>query len=252
MLKRFFSIAAFVVLAISCLLTPTRLQAQGLNVGYTDHGIIILNMPRYQAIQEELQQEYMGSQEALQSLYVDYQEDVEKYEKQAPLLSAESRATREQELLQKQQDIQDAATRKDEELAKMQADKMQPLLDQVQDAIDSVAQEKGLDIVLRAQVGTEPLILYVDKSKVVDITLDVARRLGIDVSEAEAPTSCSNQLIANVFVNIGRLLRGLPFLFIQKMVMFWDILMCRCILTKTPCIKQVNESLINEYEEAGD
>ena len=86
----------------------------------------------------------------------------------------------------KQQDIQDAATRKDEELGQLQAEKMQPLLDQVQDAIDSVAQEQGLDIVLRAQVGAEPLILYVDKDKVVDITLEVAKRLGIDVSEAEA------------------------------------------------------------------
>ena len=101
MLKRIFSIATFSVLAISVLLTPEQLQAQGLKVGYTDHGIIILNMPRYQAIQEELQQEYMGSQEALQSLYADYQEDIEKYEKQAPLLSAESRQAREQELLKK-------------------------------------------------------------------------------------------------------------------------------------------------------
>ena len=186
MLKRICSVATFAVLAISCLLNPVQLQAQGLNVGYTDHGIIILNMPRYQTIQEELQQEYLGSQEALQSLYQDYQADIEKYEKQAPLLSAESRQTRETELLQKQQEIQDAATRKDEELAQLQAEKMQPLLDQVQDAIDSVAQEQGLDIVLRAQVGTEPLILYVNRDKVVDITLEVAKRLGIDVSEAEA------------------------------------------------------------------
>ncbi|MEZ4700364.1 MAG: OmpH family outer membrane protein [Rhodothermales bacterium] len=162
-------------------------QAQTLKVGYTDHEVIIANMPAYVQIQGRLQAEYQGGQEALQSLAADFQSEVEKYQKQQPLLSAEKRAERENELAARQKEIQDAAGRKDQELGQLEADLMQPILKQVQDAIDAVAKEKSLDLVLRYQIGGgQPVLLYANPDRVVDITLDVAKRLGIDVSEAEA------------------------------------------------------------------
>lgn len=189
MLKRVSAVLAVLLFASPLLAgIVSDAQAQALKVGYTDHEIIIINMPEYQEVQQQLQTEYQGSQEELQTLYQDYQDKLSRYQKQQSLLSEESRAEREQELMELQQSIQQQAQQKDQALAQREAELMQPLLGKVQEAIDAVAERKGLDLVLRSQVGTQPVLLYVNENTVADVTLDVAKELGLDVSEAEANT----------------------------------------------------------------
>jgi len=125
--------------------------------------------------------EYKTSQDALKALADDFQERVAKYQKQQPLLTPERQAQREQELAQYQQEIQDSASKKDQELSKKQDDLMAPLLAQVQDVIDAVAKEKALDIVIRS-----PTLLYVNEDLVVNINIDIAKRLGIEIDETAA------------------------------------------------------------------
>ncbi|HMB92250.1 MAG TPA: OmpH family outer membrane protein [Rhodothermales bacterium] len=180
MIKRIFGLAM-----LGLLLLPTMaVQAQSLKVGYTDHEVLILNMPEYQTVQQTLQQEYQGSQSELQTAYTDYQAQVERYQKQQALLSEEKRQEREQELMAAQQDLQQRAAQKDEALSNREVELMGPIFNKVDAAIRAVAQEKGLDIVLRSQAGpSQPIILYVNEDKITDITTDVARRLGLDVGD---------------------------------------------------------------------
>lgn len=179
---------ALVVLAMFGMSTAPA-QAQALKVGYTDHEVLIVNMKEYQSVQAQLQREAQSGQQELQQLYADYQEKVDRYQKQQALLSAEKRQEREQELLQLQQQLQESATQKDQALGRRQAELMQPILDRVQNAIDKVAEARGLDIVLRSQVGVEPVLLYVNEKTVANITMDVARELGIDVDDEETASS---------------------------------------------------------------
>lgn len=158
-------------------------QAQGLKVGYTDHEIIIVNMPQYRQVQNQLEQHFRGGQQEMQGMYQEYQEKLDRYQKQQALLNDERRAEREQELMQLQQQLQESASEKEQELAQREAELMAPLFEQVQSAIDQVARQRGLDLVLRANAGNQPLILFVNQETVTDITLDVARRLGIEVEE---------------------------------------------------------------------
>ncbi|MDE2996546.1 MAG: OmpH family outer membrane protein [Bacteroidota bacterium] len=155
-------------------------QAQSIQIGYADPEIIITYMPEYQNVQQQMAIEYRTSQEALQALAEDFQERLDRYQRQQPLLSEERRAEREAELAQLQAEIQNSAAAKDEELAVRQDEMMAPLLQQVQDAIDAIAQEKGLDIVVRS-----PALLYVNPDRVVNINIDIALRLGIEVDEEE-------------------------------------------------------------------
>jgi outer membrane protein len=184
MLKKLLGTTAASLLLLSIFSAgAAEAQAQSLKVGYTDHEVIIVNMPQYRQVREQLQQEYQGGQAEIQSQFQDYQTKLETYQKQQALLTEERRAEREQELVQLQTQIQEAAAQKDQQLAEKEAELMQPLLSQVQDAIDAVAQEKGLDIVLRTQVAQQPVILYINPETITDITPDVARRLGLDVSD---------------------------------------------------------------------
>lgn len=182
--KRFLSVVTMLVLGLS-VLTGSAVNAQKLKVGYTDHEVLIAAMPDYAQIQGQLQQEFAGAQEALQSLAADFQAEVEKYQKQQSLLSEARRAEREQELATRQQELQEAAGRKDAELAQLEAELMQPIFDRVQGVIDEVAKANELDLVIRHRVGSQPVILFRNEETVVDITLEVAEKLGIDVSGAE-------------------------------------------------------------------
>lgn len=159
-------------------------SAQTIQIGYADPEIIITYMPEYQTIQQQMAIEYRTSQEALQALAEDFQERVDRYQKQQPLLSAERQAEREAELAQLQAEIQNSAAAKDEELATRQDELMAPLLEQVQTAIDTIAQEKGLDIVVRS-----PALLYVNPDRVVNINVDIARNLGIEIDEEDTTAS---------------------------------------------------------------
>ena len=155
--------------------------AQALKVGYADPEIIITYMPEYQGVQQQMAVEYRTSQEALQALAEDFQERVDRYQKQQPLLTAERQAERENELAQLQNEIQTSAAAKDQELADRQDQLMAPLLQSVQDAIDAIAQEQGLDIVMRS-----PALLYVNTETVININVDIALRLGIEIDEEDS------------------------------------------------------------------
>ncbi len=178
------SIILAALFALPAMTGSAQAQAQGLKVGYTDHEIIIVNMPQYRDVQSQLEQHFRGGQQEMQAMYQDYQEKLDRYQRQQALLNEDRRSEREQELMDLQQQIQESAAQKEQELAQREAELMSPLFEQVQNAIDQVARQQGLDLVLRANAGNQPLILYVNPSTVSDITMDVARRLGIDVDEA--------------------------------------------------------------------
>lgn len=161
-------------------------QAQTMKVGYiSDHELIIAAMPEYQTIRQQLQQELQNSQEALQSMSIDFQDKVDKYQKQQPLLSEARRAEREQELLQLQQELQQAAATSEQNLAQREVELLSPLYDRADAAINKVAKEKGLHMVLRSRIAAQPILVYVDEEMIMDITLDVATELGIEIPDEE-------------------------------------------------------------------
>jgi len=182
-----------VVLAAVALMMPAQTaDAQAVKIGFTDHELIIANMPEYQEIQQQLQQEFQQSQQQLQQRYEEFQEKVQRYQKQQALLSEETRQQRETELQQLQQELQQSAQQSEQQLAQREAEMLSPVYERVDKAIKAVAKDKGLDIVLRNQVGPlQPVILYVNEDTVADITPDVARRLGLDV-EVDAETASTN------------------------------------------------------------
>ena len=190
MLQRIFRIAALGLLVLSALSADALAQVAALKIGYTDHERLIAAMPAFQQAQQTLQAEAQRDEEGLRALFDEYQEKLDRYQKQQALLSADRRTDREQELILLQQDIQNAEQLSQQKLGERQAALYAPVFEQVDIAIQAVAKELGLDIVLRSNIGaSQPLILYVNEDKIVDITLAVAGKLGMDVSDAEQTSS---------------------------------------------------------------
>lgn len=154
--------------------------AQQLKIGYADAELVLVNMPEYQENAQKVQRQARSSQQELEAMGSELQSDMEKFEKQAPILSPEKLEERQKELQQRYSDLQKQGATKEQELAQFEADLMNPLIERVGTAVNTVAEEKGLDIVLKS-----PGLLYVS-DRVVDITIDVAKRLGIKVAESDS------------------------------------------------------------------
>ncbi len=187
---RLFSLkrSAGYLLAVSFLGFATAAQAQqlpALRIGYTDHEVLISNMPQTRTIQEELQAELESGQRILQSMQEDLAGKVDRYQKQQALLSEERRQERQQELIGLEEELRNKAAELEQDLVQRELDLMGPIYQQVDTAIQTVAAEKNLDLVLRTQAGpAQPILLYANEDRITDITLEVARELGIDVDAA--------------------------------------------------------------------
>ncbi|NND70630.1 MAG: OmpH family outer membrane protein [Rhodothermales bacterium] len=151
-----------------------------LKIGFADAELVLVNIPEYQQIGVRVQQYVNSGQQELQAMVAEFQDDYAKFEKQAALLPPEKRTEKETELNQRYVSIQQLGADKDREVAEMEAELLNPLIERVGKTVDEVAKEKGLDIVLKA-----PGILYINPDTIVDITADVAVRLGIDVQDEE-------------------------------------------------------------------
>ncbi|MXZ17799.1 MAG: OmpH family outer membrane protein [Rhodothermaceae bacterium] len=175
----------FAVLFLGFATAAQAQQLPALRIGYTDHEVLISNMPQTRTIQEELQAELESGQRILQSMQEDLAGKVERYQTQRALLSEERRQEREQELISLEEELRSKAGELEQELVQRELDLMGPIYQQVDTAIQTIAAEKNLDLVLRTQAGpAQPILLYVNEDRITDITLEVARELGIDVDAA--------------------------------------------------------------------
>jgi len=178
------------IFALLCVLgfasVSTLAQVQSLQVGYTDANLIIAQLPEYRTVMEQLQRLAEGGQAEYEQLIQDFQTELNDYQKKQALLSPEARTAREERLTAQQGDIQKFLSDKEQELGQRELELLSPLLEKVQNAINDVASEKGLNLVLTAQSAGNPVILYADQE--MDITPDVMDKLGI-----EPPTDAASQ-----------------------------------------------------------
>lgn len=184
MFNRISTLVAVLLLTAGIAAAPVQAQM----IGYTNQEAILANMPEMQEVQQQLQREAQQQQQELQQERQQFQQDVQEYQQQQSLLDDSARQQREQELMQRQEELEQQAQQRQQQLQQRERELMQPLLEELQGAIDQVAAEQGIEVVMRTQA-----LLYVDQNsdRVVDITRDVAAQLGISLDEAPeepAPT----------------------------------------------------------------
>ena len=176
-----YSVTALLLLVVTAWGTAD-VQAQQ-RIGFTNQEAVLANMPGIEDVQQQLQEETVRLQGDLQEQQQEFQEQVQRYEQQQSLLSDERLQEREGELRQMQAELRRSQQEAEQELAQREMELMQPLLEELQTAINEVAANQNLDVVLREQA-----LLYVDGStnNVVNITRDVASRLGIEIDQPES------------------------------------------------------------------
>ncbi len=184
-LNRLAFTAALAVLFVAAFAVAPEVQAQTTpKIGYTDYELIIVQMPEYRNLQQQLQTQAQNDQKELAAKEQDIQEKFAAYQDQSGVLSPEARQTREQEIVQLQTDLQQDQQRRLKALDTRQNELLQPLLEQLQSAIDEVAKARGLTLVLSSRVSTEPVILFASETQTVDVTAEVMSKLGISMTQS--------------------------------------------------------------------
>lgn len=176
-------------------LLATGVQAQGtLQAGYIDTDRIVVQMPEFRQVQEQLQQQQQAVGARVRvvqdSLSQILQTRVEEYQTfdQSPLATDEARRERQQEIYGLQVGIEQAQQEGLQYLSYVEARLLQPVLTKVDEAIAAESRERGLDLVLPTVANNAPVFLYAS-DRLVNITEDVMVRLGIDPAAAAAEAS---------------------------------------------------------------
>lgn len=158
-------------------------QAQNdLSIGYVDPQAILSKMPEMKAVQQRLQNFRDRKVQELQTKQTDFQEQLSAYQQKSAVISDEAKQKEEERLGQLQSELQQFQTQLQQEIQQKQQELVGPLLQQIEEAINAVAEEQDLTYVLNTTTSQgDVIILYASPSarEEYDITDPVMQQLGI-------------------------------------------------------------------------
>jgi len=114
------------------------------------------------------------AQETYQSMVDEFQGKYQAYQQKASTWTQAIRESKEKELTEIQQRIQEFEQTVQQELQQQEQQLYAPIMQKAQDAVNKIAKEKGF-----IYVFLENTILYIDKTQSVDITMDVRKAMGV-------------------------------------------------------------------------
>lgn len=161
-MKKFNILSILTVIVLSALMAVPSAQAQDMKIGFVDPTAILQRMPEMRAVQQRIQNLYERKQNELAEKEQELQTEMELYQQKVGVISEQARQDEEARLTQMDQDYRELTNQAQQEIQQQRAELMSPLLQQIQESINSVAAERGLDYVLNTTTSTgDVIILYV-------------------------------------------------------------------------------------------
>ncbi len=160
-----------VLLALGLVLMPIWAGAADLKIGVLDSADILGKSPEGKKIQDMLKRKSDELGRDLQKQDQEIGRMVEEFRKQAPVMKEEAKKQRQAELSKRASEFQRRVQDADKQLAQLEQREKEPLLKKLEQAVNAVAQEKKLDMVLDRRLSG---MLYFNPS--LDITEQVRSR----------------------------------------------------------------------------
>lgn len=181
MLKRLLSISLLGLIFVG-FAGISSAYAQDTKIGYVDPQVILSKMPEMKAVQQRLENFIQRKQEELAAKQQNFQNEVAEYQKKVAVISEEAKAEEEKRLGELNAELRQYQMQIQQEVQQKQQELVGPLLEQINAAISTVAQEQGLTYVLNTTTSTgDVIILYAsdEAQQKYNITDKVMRELGI-------------------------------------------------------------------------
>ena len=164
---------SFFIVALA-LITSAGFTQTNLKLGYIDSNELLDMMPGKDSIQKVLQDYGKTLQSQLQSMYQEYQNKLAEYQANVNTMSTIIKQTKEKELGDMENRIQDFQQQADTDLQNKQAELIQPLINRARKAIEEVARENGYTYIFDA--GTGSLLFYEKGDNILPL---VKQKLGL-------------------------------------------------------------------------
>lgn len=140
-------------LFIAMVLAAITLPAAAQKFGHIDSQALLMAMPERDAAEEQLEQQAAMYQQQLQEMQQELQKKYEDYMAKAETWPEAIRKTKEKELNQLQQGLQDFSQTAQQDLAKLEEDLLTPMINRAKDAIEAVGKENGFTYIFDASTG---------------------------------------------------------------------------------------------------
>jgi len=182
MLKRILSTSFFGLFLIGMVSTASAQVKQDLKIGYVDPQAILTKMTEMKAVQQRLQNFMEDKRNELAQKRQDYQQQISEYQEKEAVLSDDAKKKEEERLGELGADLQEYQTQLQQEVQEKQQELVGPLLDQIDQAIATVAEDMNLSYVLNTTTSNgDVIILYVsdEAQQKYDITEKVQNELNV-------------------------------------------------------------------------
>jgi len=127
---------------ISLLIINVNAQ-KNLKIGHIDSQALLMSMPEMDTVQQKLKKLAQDYDSTLEELQVELNKKFEKYQKEYSTLTDLVRATREAELNELNERLQNFRMQAEKDLANKQIELLKPVQEKAKKAIEEVAKENG-------------------------------------------------------------------------------------------------------------
>ena len=150
-------------------------SAQTVKIAHVNTNELLEQMPERAKAEKELEKYYGELQEQLKTMYTEYQNKLQDYQANAETMSNLVKQSKEKELVDLESRITAFQANAESDFDAKRAELLKPLLEKIQNAINTVGKEKGYTYILDLATGAA---VYVG-TDAVDVTKDVKAKLDI-------------------------------------------------------------------------
>lgn len=159
------------------LIAPMSVLAQ--KFAHFNSAEIIAVMPEYTAAQNELEKVQKQYAEEFKKLEAEFTKKVQEYQNEQANLPANIKERREKELGEMQQKAEQFSVDAQQQLQKLNEEKMAPIYQKLQETVNSVAKAGGYVYAFNVAITPIP---YIDEAQSKNITNDIKTKMGISLS----------------------------------------------------------------------
>ena len=163
-------------------ISSTTAQQRTLEIGFVDPQAILNKMPEMKAVQQRLQNFIDRKRQEFANKQQNFQQQVDEYQQKQSVISEAAKKKEEERLGKLNAELQEFQSQIQQEIQQKQQELVGPLLDQIDTAVQTVAEDMGLTYVINTTTSQgDQIILYASNEarQKYNITDQVMQELGI-------------------------------------------------------------------------
>jgi outer membrane protein len=147
-----FRFVTVVILAIALLLPALPAAASNLKIGVVNTQELLESSAEWRRIQDNVKRKLEDLGRPLERRREELGRQIQEFEKQATVMKEDARRRRQEEIQQRMQELQKQAFEADKTLGQFEEREKAPVLRKLQQAVETVARDEKLDLVLDSQI----------------------------------------------------------------------------------------------------